>query len=327
MSAVFGKPQSREKTILLLDVENGSVGAALARISPRAAPRVFGEKRIRTPLLSTYDANFLIKEIEKAARDACVHASEVAARIRAHTTLSPMGTIARTAVFLHAPWSSLDFEESETPTITATESILESLRPLARTFFSDVPLSFHSFGAATSPIVHSLFETPQYSLVCTASAEVMEFLLVDGDTVWGHATIPMGSHTLLRTLKTHAGLSEAEARSAMRLSLHAGIESGVAGEALRAATLYFLEEFAQVVHKLLLHQPLERIYVVAEEPFAQWFAQALADESLEELFPDGGEVRAVEARHLIPHIAAHAPSPDVSLILGSLFADARWSGI
>ena len=50
---LFGRKKAPEKTILTLDVEQGSVGSALVRISPNEPPRIFGEFRTHLPLGDT----------------------------------------------------------------------------------------------------------------------------------------------------------------------------------------------------------------------------------------------------------------------------------
>jgi len=65
-----------------------------------------------------------------------------------------------------------------------------------------------------------------------------------------------------------------------------------------------------------------RVRVIGAEPSGEWFARALAaDGSLAELFPDGGEVRALRSHHLTQHIEAHAEVPDLLLMLDTLFVD------
>ncbi len=79
---LFWGKKSPDKTILILDVENGSVGSALVRLSPDKQPKLFGEARFNTPLGMSRSGEKLSKDIEEAAREALRNASEVAARIR-----------------------------------------------------------------------------------------------------------------------------------------------------------------------------------------------------------------------------------------------------
>src|SRR3989338_4285685 len=45
----LGKKKEEGRTVLLLDIESGSVGAALVRIAPQERPRMFVERRGHLP--------------------------------------------------------------------------------------------------------------------------------------------------------------------------------------------------------------------------------------------------------------------------------------
>ncbi|MBS3094364.1 hypothetical protein J4474_01735, partial [Candidatus Pacearchaeota archaeon] len=98
------------KTVLILDVENGSAGSALAQIEQYKQPKLFGEMRSHAPLGSRVTGALLSSNIKKAAANAIQHASEVAARMRLHPKAAPLGTVGSIAVFLAPPWGRPDLE-------------------------------------------------------------------------------------------------------------------------------------------------------------------------------------------------------------------------
>ncbi len=49
MAGLFGKKKHAGKTVAIADIENGSVAAALVRLIPGEAPRLFAEKRVSLP--------------------------------------------------------------------------------------------------------------------------------------------------------------------------------------------------------------------------------------------------------------------------------------
>lgn len=315
---LFGRKQPDEKTVLVLDIENGSVGAALARISKEHAPRLFGEVRKRVRMLPTRDARTLTKEVERALGEVLLHTNEVAARVRQSGELAPVGEVSRSMVFLRAPWVHVDFNNARLPTTAATDEFLHAIQGVYGDTLLQAPLSFHSFGVSTAPILHTMFEEHEPSLIAIIGGEVTELFVTDGGAVRAYATIPLGSHALLRTLKTHSGLSDAEIYSLLRLQ-------GGQNEALRAAAAHFASEFGSIARALLHTEHLRNVFVLGEAPFGTWFAKTLAEGELGEVFTEGGEVRALHPRHIAPYLSAHAGKPDVPLMLASLFADQHMS--
>ena len=132
--------------------------------------------------------------------------------------------------------------------------------------------------------------------------------------------MPLGAATVLRTLRSHGGLSLAEAGSVLKLHVHGG--DTPASGALHAAARKLIDEFKQVSQALFAHGRPRSLYVLGAEPLAVWFAKALADSGLEELYPDGGTVRAVGTEHASPYVATHSERPDLGLLLDALFVDA-----
>ncbi len=300
--------------MLILDVENDSVGSALVRLSPDKQPKLFGEMRSRAPLGARVTGALLFANSKEAARNAIRHASEVAARIRLHPKTTSLGAVDSAVVFLAPPWGKPNLDQGKPDLMPEMSQYL--LSELA-TAFDGAPVSLRTSASATAFGVRSLF-APEPCLVCTVTGEVSELMRMDGEGVRAHATFPSGYNALLRTLRTHGGLSEAEARSAARLPFG----TRHIREPFAAAAAEFAGHFKNTVKELLSPGDVLRVRVVGAEPAGEWFARALAaDESLAELFPNGGEVRALRPHHLTAHIEAHAEVPDLMLMLDALFAD------
>ena len=141
---------------------------------------------------------------------------------------------------------------------------------------------------------------------------MIELLLLQRGVVVGRATIPGGRHLLLRTLKSHGGLTDAEARSALHL------QSAHIEEPLSSAAAHFVRAFKDAARDLLFHASVRSVYIVVEEPLGEWFAKILGGEPLQEVFPEGGVVRALRTHHLQPYIGSHA-RPDLFLMLETLY--------
>ena len=313
---LFWGKKSPDKTVLLLDVESGSVGSALVRLSATEQPKLFGEIRVAVPLGASRSGESLAKAVEAAAREAVRNASEVAARIRTHNKkVAPQGVVERAVLFLSAPWGTPNLAEGRPVFLPSMTDVLAT--EVARSF-GHLPSSLYTAaGAAAFGARTTMGEEP--CLVCMVTGELTELMRMDKSGVAAHATIPTGSNNLLRTLKSHGTISEHEARSAARLPF----ETAHVREPFKAAASHFAEHFKDAAKEMLAPGDISHVRVVASEPASNWFARALAqDTSLAELFlPRGGEVRALQVRHLSPHIAAHAESPDSMLMLGALFVD------
>jgi len=321
MSAFFKRNKEEGNTVLLLDVENGSVGSALVRLSPHDAPKLFGETRVQIPLLKTHAPGSISREIEQATRSALDHVAQVAARVRVHSS-EPMGTISHTAVFMSPPWATLNLGYDTVPH-PMTQSIYNSLVTLLG---PAVPTSFHPFATATAHMVPSIFPHEERYLLCVVSGEVMEIVALERSAwdsqVLGHATLPFGRNSIMRTLSAHGGFSSGEAESALKLAQHG--HTAPMHEPLTSLAAHIGEEFDEVARELASGGTLRSVFVVAHEPVGEWFARSLAEHaSLETLLPEGGTVRAVRGSHISPFIAVHAHKPDIALLLEALFIDAR----
>ncbi|MBI2004702.1 hypothetical protein HYS79_00895 [Patescibacteria group bacterium] len=334
MSPFFKKKKGQEKTIAMLDVESGSVGAALVRLSPTLQPRLFAEVRIPVLPLRAVSGAALATQVERAAREALHHVSTVAARVRnapqvsAHSIekLTDLSTVERVAVFLHPPWAGIDFDQSGRVLPGAVPEFLNFAQTLAEETFGAVPLSLYSFGASAAPLLHTLYAVEDPCLVCSLTGEMTELVVVGHFGVVGHSTLPLGAHFLVRTLASHGGFSLPEAYSALSLFASGGAPVRVL-EPLHAAADHFMREFSDAMGTLVNNHATKHIFLIAPRGAGQWLAQSMTERDTSNIFPDGGTIRTVGPQHLTPHIAAHGSIPDTALLIGALIIDARLSRV
>lgn len=316
MTPLFGGKKDTEKTVLILDIESGSAGSALVRLARDKQPKFLAQTRLHAPLSMSRSGLRLSSDIQNAARDAVRSAAEVAARLRLHPKAAPLGRVGLAAVFLSPPWGKPNLESG------APDFMEEMSRYLRREIgasFDDIPVSLYTSAGAAAFAARALF-APEPCLVCNITGEVSELMRMDTEGVRAHATIPTGFNSLLRTLRTHGGISEAEARSAARLPFGTPRTK----EPFAAAAAHFSGQFKDAAQELLGPGDVFRVRVIGHEPVGEWFARAVSmDESLAELFPQGGEVRAIRSHHLTPHIEAHGEAPDLTLMLDALFVDSH----
>jgi hypothetical protein len=321
MSPIFGKKKTKGgKTVAIVDVESGSVASALARLSRGEAPRLFAEIRVPIPILHTRDSVALAHAVEKAAEEALSHTSEVAARIRAHGRLAEQGEIERAAIFFAPPWASMHLSGG---TADYAEPLERMARSLAHSLIGDVPITFHPHGTAAAHGAVLIYPSDAPTVVCIVSGEVSEILLVSPGQLLGRATVPVGQRTLLRTLVSHGGVSSAEALSYLAL---ANRDIHPLSEPLASAEDHFASLVADAARDLKGAGELSGIIVLAQEPTSELYARALGRHAgMAELFPQGGTVRAMRPAHAMPYIAAHARMPDLTLLLETLFVNAKFA--
>jgi len=319
MSWLFGgNKKSNGKTVLMLDVEDSSVGAGLVRISRDKPPRLFAESRIHTPILRTRGPFDLAKSLHEATREALQHTSLVASRIRGSARLEDLGDIAEAKVFLHAPWSTLT-AHPQGWRWNHEPLMIDSLKNAVDATFATLPSDFYPFANAALETTNALFEKQDDFLLCVVTGEVAELLLVQDGTFAGRATIPFGTHLPLRTLQSHGSISLAEAHSILTLSRH-DVPPHYA-QSLSSAAAHFTQTFADAAKEIVGDSAIHSVLVVGAEPGATWVAKALSENasSTDNLFTPGAVVRALRTHHLLPHIAAHAPNPDLALLVESVF--------
>jgi hypothetical protein len=311
---MFGRQKPAAKTFLLLDIESGSVGGALVRISGEEKPKLFGETRALLPVGMSLSAKHLASQVEQALKEVVRHLSEVAGRLRnaTHTEARPIGAVGATVALMAAPWGVPDLQAGKPRFM---QEIAEMVDKAVEARLGRLPLSTYTTAGAAAWGQTALLDL-EPTLLLLLGGEVSELMHLQGGVV-AHATMPVGEHFLLRTLRSHAGFSEPEARSAARLpfatsSLRAPFDA--AGEHLS-------QQFALAARSLNQNLPT-RVRVVGEEHAAEWFARALsASNAVDELFPNGGQIRRLAVPQLTAHIAVHQEAPDVRLMLGSLFVD------
>jgi hypothetical protein len=315
MSPLFGKKQNG-KLLALIDIESGSVGSALVYIEEGKQPRLFSEARRdinRTPRTN------LFKEVEKELEESLVRLNSIAHRMRGAL---PAEDVSRVAVFLHAPWVGTQVAlERVVP--QAHEKTVEALRLSARGYFDAIPVSFHSFSTTTTPIIRGIFNNPEETVVCSIGGEVTELMLLKEGVIKGHATTPHGFSTILRTLKSHAGISQAEALSVLNLSQRT--REHLWAEAINTSLSHFAKELKGAAAQIVTNERPQQIFILSPKGTSDWFARSLTeDASLHELFSPGSTIRGVTEKYVSPHLSGHKVRPDVPLMLESLFVDTRF---
>src|SRR3989338_3376375 len=216
----LGKKKEEGRTVLLLDIESGSVGAALVRIAPQERPRMFGERRVHLPAGAVRPAEGLARGVEGAITNVLQTIAEVAGRLRNASAnhgrqkeLFDMGQVQQASIVLSAPWGRPNLASGRPDFLDGMTGFASGA---VENTFGAVPVSLHTSAAAAAYGARSVFGT-EPALLCVVGGEITELLVLDERGVAAHATVPHGSHGLLRTLRAHGGYSEAEARSAARL--------------------------------------------------------------------------------------------------------------
>lgn len=309
----------------MLDVENGSVASALVHLTPDEQPRLFAQKRITLPVMHSPTATEISRATQKASRDALMHASDVAARVRAHAAHPAAGDIERVAVFLHAPWTSIRTGSGGRISTDAPEPMLAQFRDMTEQSFGRIPVSFHAFGTTAAPAIHGLFDEGGSALVVSVTGEVTELFLTEDGILIGHATVPTGLNAMVRTLQSHGGLSLLEAHSALTLMDTPTPRHALWSEAFMSGTEHVLADIEDAVRALVHTSPVRHIFVIAPQKNSVWFARALAQyDAIGELFPAGASVRDIRPHHVLPYISAHTNPGDVTLMLEGLCVESRF---
>jgi hypothetical protein len=302
---LFGRKQAAGKTLLILDIESGSIGSALVHVPANAeAPALLGTWRKRLQVRHSRAAEALAADIEKAAPEAVLAMSELAARLRVEGQPA-LGTVSGVAAFLSPPWGRPNLESGRPDFVPHLQQIVErEVSP----YFEPRPQFFTSAGAAA----HALKAVSPYEnsyLLVIVTHEITELVLVHNGAVAGHATVPHGISLPLRTLKSHAGLSDRESRAALEALLHE--------EALASATEHYGEEFRGAARELFDAHIPQSVWVIS--PAGDYFARALSHEHLADLFPQGGVVRPLRTQHAAQHLSGVSPQDDLFLVLEALF--------
>jgi hypothetical protein len=325
MASLFGKGRRTEETVLVVDVESASVAAALVVLAPHELPKLFAEVRVLLPLTKTLTAGALAQEVELAVGQAVAAVSLTAARLRNATgtdaklkqKLMRMGEVSGAILFLSPPWAAP--EQSRRDLVWTHEpAVFASIKREIEGVFGRIPVTVHAFGEAAIKSLYALFEQSEDYLLCTVTGEMTELSLISQGLLQGHATIPTGSHLPVRTLSTHAGLSMHEAHSALALARETN-ESMPLGSVITAAGGEFSGRFADAARNIAQDTLIGEVLVIGLEPQGEWFARALAGAPITRPFDTTSTVRALHTRHLIPYVTAHASSPDIILMLETVF--------
>jgi hypothetical protein len=302
---LFTKKPS-QKTAIILDIENGSVASAIAILRPGEAPQLLGEYRVSVPVMDTRSALHLSRAVEHAANEALLHASETAARMRNHAAMPLF--VDKIVTFMAAPWG--------VPNLTTgrpdfSPFITQAIALRVPALFGDIPIAPHAHMSAAVHGLRSLYPSLEDALLVSVNGELSELLLIEGGHAVGHATVPAGVNTILRTLQTHGGLSSHEARSVLALqpTNHEGLQS---------AAHHYAGEFKSAARDLFAERKTNNVVVLAHGPSTDWFARALSDRSLSEVFPRGGTLRTLKSSHAAPYVATTG-APDLHLALDALY--------
>lgn len=297
-----------KSTVLVLDIENGSVGSGIVDLSPGQAPRLWAQTRTQVPVMDTRSAARLMQAVSHAASESLLRASEVSAKLRHHA--GAVGPVGKVALFMAAPWGVPNLSQGRPDFMHALK---ETLDPRIHSLFGAVPVGLHAHASAAVHGLRSLYPHEEDVLILSINGELSELLLIEGGHVVGHATAPIGTGTILRTLRAHAGMTLEEARSALKLRHD--------NEASRAAAAHFAGEFKEAAHELMQGRGRGTVYIVADDGSSSWFAHALGHHSLAGLYPKGGVVRVLRHAHVAPYIASFG-SPDLHVALGALYTNA-----
>lgn len=329
----FGSKKARGKTILIVDVENESVGCALVYVSKKAPPKVFAEHRVHLPLLTAVHSDLLREHVVRATHEAIMHTSAVASRIRNHTNTATLGDVSEAYVFLSAPWSSLRHVGSRLEWHHEPD-IARALSAEIGEFFGTIPVSYFASATAIAAVTNMLFTTPPHILIAHITGEVSQLYTLRSQpnkktrSLTAGATIPFGSRAATRTLRTHGGLSHSEAESALRLLSAA--QSPVSEryeEPLGVLLDEYGNHFGTVAKDMHAHD-VGGVVVVSDSRVGPWLARALSEhDAVTEAISDAAFVQTIHTHHLLPYVAAHAPQPDLLLLIESIFAHGKYRGV
>jgi len=302
---LFGRDKKQGKTVLILDIENGSVGSALARMAPDGAITILEESRVHMPIRNSRSAESLAEETHVLLKQATQRAAELASKLRQGSEPA-LGDVSDIAVFMSPPWGKPNLDTGRPDFVSHMQDLLKhEISP-----YFESPVNFYTNAGAATQGLRTLAPYEDKYLLCIVTHEMTELLLIYNGAVAGHASMPHGMNLPLRTLKTHGGMSDAEARSLLRLG-----SGGHATAALDASTGQYAEEFKRAARDLLDSYVPQQVWVVS--PAGNYFARALSHESIANVFPQGGVVRALGPKHLQQHVPG--PSQDIFLILEALY--------
>ena len=122
---LFGRDKSQDgKTVLILDIENGSVGAALLRFSQDKAPEFLGSWREHLPVRATRDAESLADSTQKIIKD-LMPAISLEATLLRQGFEGHKGGVSTIAAFLSPPWGKPNLETGKPDFVPHLQDVQE----------------------------------------------------------------------------------------------------------------------------------------------------------------------------------------------------------
>ena len=308
---MFGKKKAPGTTVLILDVESGSVACALVDYA-KAQPQILSYQRQHLPLTQSRSGSDITRALESTLEHSLRHAAEVAARMRVHAPAQNLGVITKAVVFLAAPWGSPNLVTGGPQYVPG---IRQYIKEAVEAACGDVPVSFYTSADALvfgSRMLGRHIDTMAVSL----RGELLELLLLSEAGPRGYSTVPLGSRNVLRTLQSHGALSEHEARSILALTKHTDDRYY---EPLLAAGRQLSDSFAEGAMLILPAGSATNLVVVGEQPLGEWFAKNIAENPrVSDLFSEESVVEALLPYHVADHIDVGAVH-DPYVLLESLF--------
>ena len=292
---MFGNKKVTGNTVLILDIESGSVATALVDLA-KQVPHIVSYQRQQLPLSQSRSGGDISRALEQTLSLSLRHSAEVAARMRVHAPEQGMGQVAKTIVFLAAPWGS--------PNLIVggpqyAPGIRQYVKESVEAAFGDLPVSFYT---AADAVLYGSRKLGKHTdtIAVSLRGEMLELLLLNEGATQGYSTVPLGSRSILRTLQTHGAMSEHEARSLLNLTKH---KDDWQYEPLLAAGRHLSDSFADGVELLLPAGTASNLVVVGEQPLGEWFAKHIADNPrLANLFSEESTVEALLPFQLKGHI-------------------------
>lgn len=311
---MFGKKKTVGTTVLILDIESGSVAVALVHVPGTGMPKVIAYKREQVPLLSTRSSSTIAISLEKALMHSLSYIAEVAARMRLYAGTEPFGTVKSAVVFFAAPWGTPNLATRKAAFVPGMREFTASE---IRSIFGDIAVSFYT-SADALVYGNGRIGRSADTLIASMRGELLELLLVNNGGPEAYSTVPLGTRSILRTLKTHGQLNEHEAHSMLVLA-HAADD--MAYEPLAAAGHHLSETFAEGAALLVPAGAATNIVVVGEHPLGEWFARNLAqNKRVTDLFAEESTVEALRAHHM-GVLLEPTPVQDPFILLESLFVE------
>lgn len=387
-AGLFSSTKNKTKTILLVDVGSGSVGAGLGRLNSKGKPILLYSKREALPVSFTRSGKELQSGVLKAAKVAIEDVRKVSALWSEGTAIVPQ-KIEHIAFFLAAPWSTialksvhfsrskpfkmstsvlermlteenkisaeiasampLEIEKTAVSlwlneyraeslsdslvtsvdvTLATTNSFLgihDELQALARSFPGSPAITFHSFGLPASHALLTLKPDIRDALLLDVGSEVTEILQIKNGSLVSRATAPVGSSLYVRTLRTHANMSGAEADSALKLAQNDGTRlSQELAVPLTDVGKIWLKGLSQALIPLADNGLPIEIYVLADARVQSWIQSSIELNGMPDVYRNVvPKVTRLDEKEFRAGVDVKAEAGDAFLMAELLFSDSR----